>query len=625
MKQILRIIYLVAFLAVSFRGAAYDAEAKIDGLLYGLDTSAGTATVLPGDYAFKSAVTIPTEVACEGQTYTVTAIADEAFQVCKLESVTFPETIVSIGDYSFYGCTNLKSISLPISLERIGSYAFSVSFIPFLTIPEKVAEIGECAFRNCVFLPYVEIPASVQKIGDCAFGYCHSLERISVDEGNAHYCSADGALFSKDMKSLVAYPAGCRAEDYEIPATVTTVYRGAFEGCSKLKKIRIPESVTDIGSYTFRDCYNLSGIYCNPIIPPDCDDLFDDFEYKAINLFVPEESAADYRAHHEWGKFARINDTSLNYSIYTETHCQCGRRSSGIDFKIGADVSYAKAGLVYKPYLSYTDWIEPIISMGITLQGRYVSVDTGEVDDYTSWFVMFVTLDSEGNPQKYAVSELVINGSDDNWETLDGLGHFTDGYMCRIYPDRADGIKDYDVTVQRSKTAPGCFRVVNPYPHEEWGNCIACKWGDHYLYINATDPDKVYVKASALGIGFGEDSGSMLMFTGNAYLASFYDDLETTDADYGTMDKNGLITLKGMAILGKEDSDPDTAPYDDEAYITLQLPASYSSGIDAVIEDDAEAPVEYYNLQGMRVHNIEGTGGIYIRRQGNKTAKVYVK
>ncbi len=238
---------------------------------------------------------------------------------------------------------------------------------------------------------------------------------------------------------------------------------------------------------------------------------------------------------------------------------------------------------------------------------------------------MFVTLDSEGNPQKCAISELVTNGSDDNWETLDGLGHFTDGYMCRIYPDRADGIKDYDVAVQRSKTVPGFFRVVNPYPYKECGCYIACIQGDHYLYINATDPDKVYIMASPLGIGFGEDSGSMLMFTGNAYLASFYDDLETTDADYGTMDKNGLITLRGRAILGKEYSDPDTALYDDEAYITLQLPASYSSGIDAVIEDDAEAPVEYYNLQGMRVHNIEGTGGIYIRRQGNKTAKVYVK
>ncbi len=129
MKQNLRIIYLVAFLAVSFRGAAYDAEAKIDGLLYGLDTSAGTATVLRGNYYAFTSVTIPSEVACEGQTYTVTAIADEAFMNSyKLESVTFPETVVSIGDYSFYGCTNLKSISLPISLERIGIWAFPVVF-----------------------------------------------------------------------------------------------------------------------------------------------------------------------------------------------------------------------------------------------------------------------------------------------------------------------------------------------------------------------------------------------------------------------------------------------------------------------------------------------------------------
>ncbi len=587
MKQFLRIIYLVAFLAVSFRGAAYDAEAEIGGLLYGLDTSAGTATVLLGDYYAFTSVTIPSEVAYEGRTYAVTAVDDNAFSYR----------------------SNLKSISLPSSLKRIGSGAFF----------------------HCYSLQYVEIPASVQEIGIQAFGGCFNLEQIIVNEGNIHYCSIDGVLFSKDMKSLVAYPAGCGTENYEIPATVTTVHTYAFNHCDNLKEIHIPESVTAIGDCAFEYC-SVSVIYCNPIIPPAYSAsarLFDDEIYKTGKLFVPEESADDYRAHHEWGRFGHINDTSLDYSIYTGIYNrQCVHGDTWRAYFIfGTDVAYSKYSVVLsKPYSKdYKDLlIDYTISSGGNINSVY-ELDVSGAVDHTSAFVTLVSFDSEGNPQESGVAECVINGSDDSWETLDGLGHFTDGYMCRIYPDRADGIKDYDVTVQRSKTAPGCFRVVNPYPHEEWGNCIACKWGDHYLYINATDPDKVYVKASALGIGFGEDSGSMLMFTGNAYLASFYDDLETTDADYGTMDKNGLITLKGMAILGKEDSDPDTAPYDDEAYITLQLPASYSSGIDAVIEDDAEAPVEYYNLQGMRVHNIEGTGGIYIRRQGNKTAKVYVK
>lgn len=713
MKQFLRIIYLVAFLAVSFRGAAYDAEAVIDDLHYGLDTSAGTATVLPGDYVSTSALTIPSEVAYDGRTYTVTAIADYAFRAsqftsitipasinaighsaflichsleeiivdeannhykdvggvlltkdgsvliqfpiaksiteydipygvvtigvnacncCKLESVTFPETVVNIGDQSFNNCVSMKSISLPPYLKRIGEYAFSNNTIlTTLTIPGEVAEIGESAFYGCHRLQSVEIPASVLKIGCSAFSSCRSLKQISVDKENEHYCSTGGVLFSKDMKSLLVYPAGCGAENYEIPATVMIVYDEAFQGCSNLKEIHIPESVTTIGNYTFWNCNSLSKIYCQPINPPICARLFNKAVYDVVRLFVPEESIADYRAHSEWGKFVHINDASWDYSVRIDTDGQCVHGDKWrLNLAFGADVAYSKVTAISAPYPYYTDnntLIENTISNGSSISAlqETLSVRLNGVVDHTSAFVVFVSFDRQGNPQESDVAECVIDGSDDSWETLDGLGHFTDGYMCRIYPDRADGIKDYDVTVQRSKTAPGCFRVVNPYPYGEWGNCSCCVQGDHYLYIDATNPDKVYVKASALGIGFGKDSGSMLMFTGNAYIASFYDDLETTDVDYGTMDKNGFITLKDRAILGKENSDPYNVLYDDEAYITLQLPASYSSGIDAVIEDGAEAPVEYYNLQGIRVYNVEGTSGIYIRRQGNKTTKVYVK
>lgn len=59
---------------------------------------------------------------------------------------------------------------------------------------------------------------------------------------------------------------------------------------------------------------------------------------------------------------------------------------------------------------------------------------------------------------------------------------------------------------------------------------------------------------------------------------------------------------------------------------TVEYVATSLGAIDSVISDaDADAPAEYFNLQGIRVNADNLTPGIYVLRQGNKVSKVLVK
>ena len=159
--------------------------------------------------------------------YPVTSIGNYAFWVCTgLTSITIPDSVTSIGSYTFSGCTGLTSITIPDSVTSIGSYAFyNCTGLTGITIGNSVTSIGRSEFEGCTGLTSITIPESVTSIGSYAFEGCTGLTGITI--GNS----------------------------------VTSIGSHAFYGCTGLTGITIPDSVTGIGDYAFCNCSSLTDVY----------------------------------------------------------------------------------------------------------------------------------------------------------------------------------------------------------------------------------------------------------------------------------------------------------------------------------------------------------------------------
>jgi hypothetical protein len=89
--------------------------------------------------------------------------------------------------------------------------------------------------------------------------YCfQNLSAIEVHPDNPAHTSENGVLFNKDKSVLLRFPRG-RHGDFVIPASVTAIGRGAFNGCS-LTSVSMPDTVTKIGEGAFYDCINLLSV-----------------------------------------------------------------------------------------------------------------------------------------------------------------------------------------------------------------------------------------------------------------------------------------------------------------------------------------------------------------------------
>ncbi len=236
----------------------------------------------------------------------VTLIGDFAFDSCTgLTEVRLPDSVREIGKYAFRGCSRLKTMCIGSNVTMIGDYAFqdckgltqlnfnatacssvglnkniivpifdgcasltkasvgdNVTAIPphlfynctslrEVRIGRNVREIGSEAFLDCTKLKRVNIPESVTEIGGGAFDGCLELVEIDVAKGNAHYCSVDGVLYTKDMSVLLRFPSGSPVKEFSVPESVKDIGDLAFASCANLRKVTIPIGLESIGE----DCF----------------------------------------------------------------------------------------------------------------------------------------------------------------------------------------------------------------------------------------------------------------------------------------------------------------------------------------------------------------------------------
>ena len=255
-------LLLLTVLLFSFIGSAAQDVVTIGDWDAVENNTGWTLNVYRGDAA---ELKIPAEL--EGKP--VTQLGKEVFKNnFKLESVIVPDSITAIGNGAFFGCSALKNVKLPNALRTIGANTFQYCIsLEQIDIPFSVTSIGVSAFADCIRLGEIVL-LSVTSIGDSAFDDCPMLSSVTVTRKLTTlgtHVFRDSAWLDAQTDEFVFVGKGIlikwngSGSDVEIPLGTTAIY-DAFEEQYSLESVKLPETVTVIGSNTFRDAVNLRSV-----------------------------------------------------------------------------------------------------------------------------------------------------------------------------------------------------------------------------------------------------------------------------------------------------------------------------------------------------------------------------
>lgn len=199
----------------------------------------GTATITEfrGPVDPKNTGPYDIEIPTELDGYTVTVLGEDSFSTDdfdsplydihhkKIQSVTIPQCVTSIGEDAFAQCRALQSLTIDDAAISIGDWAFDECLkLTTLSLGKKITTIGDYAFDDCRILNNVTIPQSVTSIGKQAFGRCYGMDSFTIKDA------------------------------------ATSIGEYAFWDCQKLETLSLGENITTIGDDAFRSCYKLETI-----------------------------------------------------------------------------------------------------------------------------------------------------------------------------------------------------------------------------------------------------------------------------------------------------------------------------------------------------------------------------
>ena len=230
-----------------------------------------------GDSAFRgcgnlTGLTLP-------QTLNDDGIGCSAFAGCSISEIELPQNWQTIKDGMFMDCSKLQQISFPTSVLSIGSSAFSgCSALREIVLPPELKSIGSSAFCDCSLLEAVDIPRGVVWIGSGAFHDCDNLHEVSIPDG-VEEIESDTFSYCGKLREIA------------IPSGVKRVGERAFSYCDSLQEISFPDWLgyeSRIGSSAFAGCSNVVKVCVVPGSEKISGSYADQYRHQGMQKILPD-------------------------------------------------------------------------------------------------------------------------------------------------------------------------------------------------------------------------------------------------------------------------------------------------------------------------------------------------
>ena len=217
----------------------YETGSNYKTLVYSWNELVSNGIIVSNQAAASQKSKLAGDLVIPGNVY----ISTSAFEGCtKLTNVRIAEGVTSLGWYAFMDCTSLQSVEIPASVTGIALYAFDgCTSLESITFAEgsQLKDVNMEAFEKCTKLKNVYFNGTIKTWCNINF---HS------NYGNPCYYGAD------------LYIQGTKIVDLVIPDDVTTIKDYVFRNCTSLNSVVIGNGVTRIGKYAFYLCKNLKSV-----------------------------------------------------------------------------------------------------------------------------------------------------------------------------------------------------------------------------------------------------------------------------------------------------------------------------------------------------------------------------
>jgi hypothetical protein len=239
--------------AKASEGLTFELNSDSTGyILSGRGTCEDNFILIPSEYQGKPVVGVKTFAFCNQETYK----GDD-----KLTGISFPDSITSIGTYSFACCTKLERVSLPQSLNTIEAGAFcETTSLKNITFPSSLKVIDKIAF-NGTGLEKVVIPEGVTTLGYEAFGYSKNIKSVTLPTTITDFGDAVETYNGEEEEIDAETFFGCSSlEEIVLPEGITKLGKGMFGNCEKLTEVSLPSTLTVIPKYLFTNGKNIKSV-----------------------------------------------------------------------------------------------------------------------------------------------------------------------------------------------------------------------------------------------------------------------------------------------------------------------------------------------------------------------------